>query len=131
MTHLLLVVGWNTCLAALVAVVVWFACRTAALRRRPALCHALWLLVLVKLVTPPLVPLPLLPAAPRRTCRGRPARARHDDHLRTSASRPAGRTARHARERGARCPHRGVPARRASPRRPHAGVGRSLGTTFR
>ena len=30
--------------------------------RRPALAHGLWLLALLKLLTPPLVPLPLLPA---------------------------------------------------------------------
>lgn len=34
------------------------------LRRRPALVHALWLLVIVKLLTPPIYELPLLPAAP-------------------------------------------------------------------
>ena len=37
-------------------------CRLPSLVRRPALRHWLWLLVLVKLVTPPLVAVPLLPA---------------------------------------------------------------------
>ena len=36
-----------------------FAAMVGLICRRPALVHALWLLVLIKLVTPPLVPLPL------------------------------------------------------------------------
>src|SRR6059058_4148153 len=41
----------------------------AAVCRRPALAHALWLLVLVKLLTPPLVTIPVrcLPAKPDPT----------------------------------------------------------------
>lgn len=42
----------NTLFAALLAVMVWLASRF--LHRRPALIHALWILVLLKLVTPPL-----------------------------------------------------------------------------
>ena len=49
----------NAATAAVVAAVALVASRFV---RRPALAHALWLLALVKLVTPPLVPLPLLPA---------------------------------------------------------------------
>ncbi len=41
-----------TCLA----VLVFFVCRVA---RRPALSHALWVLVLIKLVAPPLIPVPV------------------------------------------------------------------------
>lgn len=43
-----------TLLAALVVMVTWII-------RRPAVRHALWLLVLLKLLMPPLIPLPLLP----------------------------------------------------------------------
>src|SRR5258706_7176767 len=62
MTDLLYLVGWNLLVAGLLGFAVWLLCRTAMLRQRPALCHALWLLVLLKLVTPPLVPVPVLPA---------------------------------------------------------------------
>ena len=46
-----------TALAVLAAVV-------GAVTRRPALAHGLWLLVLLKLVTPPFVHLPILPTVP-------------------------------------------------------------------
>ncbi len=45
-----------TVLAAVVALVAWRV-------RRPALLHVLWLVVLLRLLAPPLVGLPLLPAA--------------------------------------------------------------------
>ena len=47
--------GWSVALALAVAAGarLW--------RRRPAVAHALWLLVLLKLVTPPLVPVRVLP----------------------------------------------------------------------
>jgi WD40 repeat protein/beta-lactamase regulating signal transducer with metallopeptidase domain len=50
------------------AVLVVLAVLAERLVRRPALSHGLWLLVLLKLVTPPLLPLslPWLPAEPRR-----------------------------------------------------------------
>jgi beta-lactamase regulating signal transducer with metallopeptidase domain len=44
---------WNAAAAAVLAVAAAAASRVA---RRPALAHALWLLVLLKLVTPPVVP---------------------------------------------------------------------------
>src|SRR5260370_22005283 len=47
----------SAALAALLAFLVWIVAR----RRPPALAHALWLLVLLKLVTPPLVPVRVLP----------------------------------------------------------------------
>ena len=47
---------WNAAVAALLALL---AAAVARLARRPALTHTLWLLVLVKLVTPPLVPFSL------------------------------------------------------------------------
>jgi beta-lactamase regulating signal transducer with metallopeptidase domain/thiol-disulfide isomerase/thioredoxin len=61
MTHALYLIGWNQLIAALAVVAVWPLSRTHMLQRRPALCHALWLLVLVKLVTPSLVSVPVLP----------------------------------------------------------------------
>ena len=63
MTNALYLIGWNQLIAALAAVAVWLLCRTRTLQRRPALCHGLWLLVLVKLVTPSLVAVPVLPSS--------------------------------------------------------------------
>ena len=53
---------WNLALTAVLAIALAALCRLPSLARRPALRHWLWLLVLVKLVTPPLVAVPLLPA---------------------------------------------------------------------
>ena len=53
---------WNLLLTAGLAVVLAVLCRLPLLHKRPALRHWLWLLVLVKLVTPPLIAVPLLPA---------------------------------------------------------------------
>src|SRR5262245_33445156 len=60
----LLAIGLANALAA--AVLALPAVLVSRSRRRPALAHALWLLVLLKLVTPPLfnVNLPWLPAEP-------------------------------------------------------------------
>jgi beta-lactamase regulating signal transducer with metallopeptidase domain/thiol-disulfide isomerase/thioredoxin len=55
--------GWNLLLVVLLCAIVWLVSRFRWLRERPALCHVLWLLVLIKLVTPPLIPLRVLPAA--------------------------------------------------------------------
>ncbi|HEY7921558.1 MAG TPA: M56 family metallopeptidase, partial [Vicinamibacteria bacterium] len=49
----------NAAAAGLLAVLAFAVSRAV---RRPALAHALWLVALLKLVTPPVVPLPLLPA---------------------------------------------------------------------
>jgi beta-lactamase regulating signal transducer with metallopeptidase domain len=49
----------NAAAAGLIALVAWAASRVV---RRPAVVHGLWLLALVRLVTPPIAPLPLLPA---------------------------------------------------------------------
>src|SRR5260370_26607813 len=46
----------NAVLATGLALVAWAAGRLA---RRPALAHALWLLVLLKLITPPLLTVPI------------------------------------------------------------------------
>jgi len=51
----------NTLVAVPLAAAAWGASRSKA---RPALAHALWLLVLLKLLTPPLFRLPVLQAAP-------------------------------------------------------------------
>src|SRR5260370_31109803 len=48
----------NAAAAGLLAVGAWVASR---LVKRPAVVHGLWLLALAKLVTPPPVPLPVLP----------------------------------------------------------------------
>src|ERR1700722_3715979 len=53
----------NAALATVLAVLVVLAERTPFLRRRPAVTHLLWFAVLIKLIIPPLVPLPLLPGA--------------------------------------------------------------------
>ncbi len=53
---------WNVVLAAAMAVGIKLCASTTYLRRRPAVLHLLWLLVLVKLISPPLIPIPLLPA---------------------------------------------------------------------
>ena len=53
---------WNLLLTAGLAVLLGLFCRLPWTQRRPALIHWLWLLLLVKLVTPPLIPVPLLPA---------------------------------------------------------------------
>lgn len=45
-------IAGNTLFAAILAAMVWLASK--AFHRRPALVHALWILVLLKLVTPPL-----------------------------------------------------------------------------
>ncbi len=49
----------NAGAAGLIALVAWVASRVV---HRHALVHGLWLLALVRLVTPPIAPLPLLPA---------------------------------------------------------------------
>jgi beta-lactamase regulating signal transducer with metallopeptidase domain len=49
----------NAGTAGLIALLAWAASRVT---RRHAIVHGLWLLALVKLLTPPIAPLPLLPA---------------------------------------------------------------------
>jgi len=57
---------WNLALTAALAVLLTALCRFPAMGKRPALRHWLWLLLLAKLVTPPLVAVPLLPALAER-----------------------------------------------------------------
>lgn len=61
MPDVLTLVGWNQLVAVLLGAAVWLACRTPMLSRRPAVCHALWLLVLVKFIAPPIVWAPARP----------------------------------------------------------------------
>ncbi len=59
----LMLLGWNAAIAGALAMVVVAIRWLPAVRRRPALQHSLWVLVLVTLVTPPLIPLPVLATA--------------------------------------------------------------------
>ena len=54
----------NAAAAAVLAVLVAIIGRAC---RRPALIHGLWLIVMIKLVTPPVVPVSLPEAAESRT----------------------------------------------------------------
>jgi len=62
MNGVFLLLAWNLAVTAMLAMGVWCLGWLPAMRRRPALRHGLWLLVLLKLVVPPLVPVPVLPA---------------------------------------------------------------------
>jgi beta-lactamase regulating signal transducer with metallopeptidase domain len=82
--HMLLEVGLGNAAAA--AALALVAAAVARLSRRPALAHALWLLVLLKLVTPPLLPLPVSwspaddrPAAASETASAAPDSADHEE----------------------------------------------------
>jgi beta-lactamase regulating signal transducer with metallopeptidase domain len=55
MARILEIGGTNAVIAALLAIVVWAITRHG---RQPAFAHLLWVLVLVKLITPPLLPIP-------------------------------------------------------------------------
>src|SRR6266404_5788812 len=57
----------NAVLATGLALVAWVAGRLA---RRPALAHALWLLVLLKLITPPLLTVPISWPSIKQTASG-------------------------------------------------------------
>ena len=57
----------NLCMATGLAVLAWATQRTF---RHPGIAHVLWLLVLLKLITPPLVELPWLPADPQAETMG-------------------------------------------------------------
>lgn len=62
MTSLMMLFAWNLALCVPFGLLIWCLCRIPAIQCRPSLCHAMWALVLVKLVTPPLIALPVLPA---------------------------------------------------------------------
>jgi len=59
MLQILHVMFWNACLAAGLAVAIFLTQRIRYLRCQPNLWHALWLLVLLKLVTPPIFAIPV------------------------------------------------------------------------
>jgi beta-lactamase regulating signal transducer with metallopeptidase domain len=59
----------NAAAAGLIALLAWAASRTL---RRQSVVHGLWLLALVKLVTPPIAPLPLIPSWPDLDLRSAP-----------------------------------------------------------
>ena len=59
MDDLLRLLLTNAGAAFLIALLAWAASLTV---RRPAVVHGLWLLALVRLVTPPIAPVPLVPA---------------------------------------------------------------------
>ena len=61
MVYLIHCLVWNMLLVTAMAAMFWLLGKTRCLRERPALRHSLWLLVLLKFVTPPLVPMPVLP----------------------------------------------------------------------
>lgn len=79
MHYLLYCLLWNLLLVTLVAAILWILGTTRYLRERPALRHSLWLLVLLKLVTPPIVPLPLLPAPANEFVASHDTRPIHQD----------------------------------------------------
>lgn len=54
---------WNLVVTTVLAVLVRLVCCFRPMQRRPAVVHTLWLLVLVKLVTPPVIPVPVLKSA--------------------------------------------------------------------
>jgi beta-lactamase regulating signal transducer with metallopeptidase domain len=64
MSGLWVPIAWNVALSTVLAVAVALANCLKAVRHRPALRHTLWALVLLKLITPPLIPLPVLPSHP-------------------------------------------------------------------
>ena len=63
MDELITRLGWNLVLCIPFGILVWCLTRTPKIDARAALCHALWLLVLLKMMTPPFIPMPLLPDA--------------------------------------------------------------------
>lgn len=78
----------NAVMASLMALAVFGLSRFC---RRPALIHSLWILVLVKLITPPLLPIPITVSwldRPAETPGARPERPQHPDRgLRPAAGR--------------------------------------------
>lgn len=62
MTTFWMLVVWNIGLSTLLATAVALTSCLSAFRRRPGLRHTLWILVFVKLLTPPLIALPVLPS---------------------------------------------------------------------
>jgi len=61
MEELVTRLGWNLVLCIPFGILVWCLTRTPKICTRPAICHGLWLLVLLKMVTPPFIPMTLVP----------------------------------------------------------------------
>src|SRR5580704_5287417 len=61
MAELVTRLGWNLVLCIPFGIFVWCLTRTPKICTRPAICHGLWLLVLLKMVTPPFISMTLLP----------------------------------------------------------------------
>ncbi len=61
MNTALILFAWNLGLLFPIALAAWCLCRIPFFKRRPALCHGVWLLVLLKFLTPPLIAVPVLP----------------------------------------------------------------------
>lgn len=59
MSHIISGLLWNAVLAGGLAIVIFLAQQTRYLRLRPHVCHALWLLVLVKLISPTVIAVPV------------------------------------------------------------------------
>ena len=59
MSHIISGLLGNTCLAGGLAILLFLAQQTRYLRIRPHVCHALWLLVLVKLISPTFFAVPV------------------------------------------------------------------------
>lgn len=61
MDELITRLGWNLVLCIPFGILVWCLTRSPKIGTRPAICHGLWLLVLLKMVTLPFIPLTLVP----------------------------------------------------------------------
>ncbi len=101
--------------AALATGLAVLAAAVERLGRRPALGHALWLLVLIKLITPPLVGLPVpWPAAPRPAV-VTPEKAAPHAKAPAASARPAQAAAIKIASRVSHPSPRGEPLRKAAP----------------
>ncbi len=60
MNDMLVLFGWNLLIVVPVATSIYLASLLPFLRRRPALSHILWVIVLVKLLVPPFLAVPIL-----------------------------------------------------------------------
>src|SRR5579863_4095511 len=61
MDELVTRLGWNLVLCIPFGILVWCLTRTPKICTRPAICHGLWLLVLLKMMTPPFIPMTWVP----------------------------------------------------------------------
>lgn len=65
MQMLLTTIAWNTAVAGALGGLVWTLQRTSWLKRRPGITHVLWFLVTLKLVSPPIFNIPVVPSFQR------------------------------------------------------------------